>query len=533
MAQQMAAAAKQEFASTQEAKRAMEKYDGDFAKLKSDFFQIRNKLARTRPQQRTKEDIAHYRELLSYVNNPILIRQDQERQMASVQDFAEQFSSKPATLLDRIPQLRKIIANQKGDYTERIRAKEQLDQIIIASRMVDQNSLREQIIEHQKNQAGQIIKMQRQRNGQIAPKLAEKIAVDPLKPSENEPVARPKIDLSNPANRFHATPEHQRDSLRDPNEVVQEMMAKEEERRRQIISGKKNPVEENIKKFKLEEINAENKRRENSAYYGISDDDRRILFAKKQAEKMENFAGQRHVEEVIAQINLERQQRAANNKIYNPQAKQAELIKTPHELEKEKFGAQFDAAKTRVESQQADVQKRLEELTAQSNAHKERMRNNDYSKMLKEYAAGGIVPGTGSGDTVPALLTPGEMVVPKHQVKKFAAGGMVGGESGSYADIMDAANRFNQAAAQIGQGLSGFSTSVAAFGESVGTFGEFVAQFDEAVSKIPEEITLSGANDISVNIMGQDSIVRAVTEALGPMIAEAIRNSQPVEQRSS
>lgn len=149
-------------------------------------------------------------------------------------------------------------------------------------------------------------------------------------------------------------------------------------------------------------------------------------------------------------------------------------------------------------------------------------------------ASGGIVPGTGSHDSVPALLTPGELVVPKHQVQKFAAGGIVGGSAGgSSVDIMDAANRFNQAAAQIGQGLSGFSNSINSFSESVGTFGEFVARFDEAVAKIPEEITLSGTNDISVNIMGQDSIVRAVTEALGPMIAEAIRNSQPAEQRSS
>ena len=144
------------------------------------------------------------------------------------------------------------------------------------------------------------------------------------------------------------------------------------------------------------------------------------------------------------------------------------------------------------------------------------------------------MPGTGSHDSVPALLTPGELVVPKHQVQKFAAGGIVGGSAGgSSVDIMDAANRFNQAAAQIGQGLSGFSNSINSFSESVGTFGEFVARFDEAVAKIPEEITLSGTNDISVNIMGQDSIVRAVTEALGPMIAEAIRNSQPAEQRSS
>ena len=98
--------------------------------------------------------------------------------------------------------------------------------------------------------------------------------------------------------------------------------------------------------------------------------------------------------------------------------------------------------------------------------------------------------------------------------------------------MLDSASRFAQAATQISQGLSGFSTAVNMFGDSVGSFGAFVDKFDEAVSKMPGEITLSGANDVSVNIMGQDSIVKAVTEALGPMIADAIRNAQPVEQRA-
>lgn len=42
------------------------------------------------------------------------------------------------------------------------------------------------------------------------------------------------------------------------------------------------------------------------------------------------------------------------------------------------------------------------------------------------FAKGGIVPGSGNTDSVPALLTPGEMVIPKHAVQKFAEGGMVG-----------------------------------------------------------------------------------------------------------
>jgi TP901 family phage tail tape measure protein len=42
----------------------------------------------------------------------------------------------------------------------------------------------------------------------------------------------------------------------------------------------------------------------------------------------------------------------------------------------------------------------------------------------RAFARGGIVPGTGTGDTVPAMLTPGEFVIRKKAVKAFGAGGL-------------------------------------------------------------------------------------------------------------
>jgi len=198
------------------------------------------------------------------------------------------------------------------------------------------------------------------------------------------------------------------------------------------------------------------------------------------------------------------------------------------------------------------VENRLKELNRESNerlnrnpihaAMYARLADSPYldKKDIVKRATGGIVPGVGSGDTVPALLEPGELVVPKRQVQKFANGGVVGGIQGfanggmaqGGPDLLDVAARFNQAATQISQGLSGFSTSVSTFNGAVANFGTFVDKFDEAVGKIPGQIELSGANDIVVNLMGQDSIVKAVTEAIGPMIAQAIRDSQPVEQRA-
>ena len=45
--------------------------------------------------------------------------------------------------------------------------------------------------------------------------------------------------------------------------------------------------------------------------------------------------------------------------------------------------------------------------------------------VAQPYAKGGWVEGSGTGDTVPALLTPGEYVIPREQAKLFAAGGIV------------------------------------------------------------------------------------------------------------
>lgn len=65
------------------------------------------------------------------------------------------------------------------------------------------------------------------------------------------------------------------------------------------------------------------------------------------------------------------------------------------------------------------------------------------------YASGGRVPGTGNGDTVPAMLTPGEAVIPKRLVPLFAgqlaAHGVPGFASGGR--VMTAAERSAEAAA--------------------------------------------------------------------------------------
>jgi len=63
----------------------------------------------------------------------------------------------------------------------------------------------------------------------------------------------------------------------------------------------------------------------------------------------------------------------------------------------------------------------------------------------KGFARGGLVPGSGNGDTVPAMLTPGEFVIRKsaveaigsgnlHQMNKYAGGGLVNSNRNAYGD---------------------------------------------------------------------------------------------------
>jgi hypothetical protein len=53
-----------------------------------------------------------------------------------------------------------------------------------------------------------------------------------------------------------------------------------------------------------------------------------------------------------------------------------------------------------------------------------------FSKVLG-FSEGGIVPGSGNGDTVPAMLTPGELVVPKNMVASFVSAMKATGDTGA------------------------------------------------------------------------------------------------------
>lgn len=516
--------------------------NGGITGAKAKFFSLRDELKN--PRNRTKEKIAEFRQLYATLTNPLVAQMDAQRQMLGAQDAFASFQQDPKAFIARSKELRALAMNTKASMEERVAAKEQLNQMNYAARFIDPRALRGAAAANQKDQQ---IRQQQQfiaagndplQGGllRLNPALANKNMAPAANPVEVHN-ARVRANEQNQAepNRKAAEVNHLKKML----DIAQENYLKTGDPRfLQEINKLKNP-----EKVKAEE-EAEAKRK--------MDDYR----AKKQSEEHGNEIGRWHVREGIEDIkdpNGIKRGEEKLRKFYAEKDKKRQEFESrvfahapTYEENMPKMQKEWD------EKNKGFVENRLKELEKESNerfnrnpmhaAMYARLADSPYldKKDIVKKATGGIVPGVGSGDTVPALLEPGELVVPKKQVQKFANGGVVGGLQGfanggmaqGGPELLDVAAKFNQAATQISQGLSGFSTSVSTFNGAVANFGTFVDKFDEAVGKIPGQIELSGANDISVNLMGQDSIVKAVTEAIGPMIAQAIRDNQPVEQRA-
>ncbi len=510
---------------------------GSITALKAKFFSLRNSMRD--PRQRTKENIVQLRQMYSTLTNPMVVQMDAQRQMMGAQEAFASFQQDPKAFIAKSKELRALAANAKATMEERVAAKEQLNQMSHAARFIDPRALTAAASAAQKQ------KQQQQKAGgdqlqggllRLDPTLAaNKMAPAPNGVEAHNARVRASAQGQEAPDRKAAEASHLKKML----EIAQENYFKTGDPKfLQEINKIKNP----------DKVRAEEK----SVAQTTMDDHR----AKKQQEAEENKIGQWHVREGIEDIrdpggvkrSAEKLQRFYAEKNKNREEFESRVFARAPTYEENipKMQKEWDeknkgAYEARMEQLQKEGEERLN-MNPRYRAMTRQLAESPYNKnQIVKKASGGIVPGYGSGDHVPALLEPGEAVIPRKAVQKFANGGIVGGiqgfanggmAQGGGPELLDVAAKFNQAATQISQGLSGFSTSVSTFNGAVASFGTFVDKFDEAVGKIPGQIELSGANEISVNLMGQDSIVKAVTEAIGPMIAEAIRANQPVEQRS-
>ena len=124
-----------------------------------------------------------------------------------------------------------------------------------------------------------------------------------------------------------------------------------------------------------------------------------------------------------------------------------------------------------------------------------------------QFAGGGGVPGFGVGDTVPAMLTPGEFVINKKSAQKnmsllkalnngqrFANGGQVQG-AGASAGISVAAPEM-KVPAQFTSALTAFSSAATTLAPSLESFSSAVSSLNAAADKL-SNISLPSSIDIN------------------------------------
>jgi TP901 family phage tail tape measure protein len=145
------------------------------------------------------------------------------------------------------------------------------------------------------------------------------------------------------------------------------------------------------------------------------------------------------------------------------------------------------------------------------------------------FSRGGRVPGQGSADSVPALLTPGEVVLPRH----FATGGPVGNAVteaapgvGLAPEVQQAFTGFAASTAAFGTHIGGFTSAVGLLGEHLNLLTPFVGAANglaDAIKAMPTKITLEAQQTVQLNLNGGELLTRIMPE-VGSMIETAVKD---------
>ena len=119
------------------------------------------------------------------------------------------------------------------------------------------------------------------------------------------------------------------------------------------------------------------------------------------------------------------------------------------------------------------------------------------------FNSGGYVPGSGSTDTVPAMLTPGEVVINKRAVQRIGANNLL--------KLNKPVQNFNQG----GMVQSIDQSSLGIFNASINTFMNGINTIAQALSNIPSKIEMTGNHRVEVVINGSQVLSTIMPEISG------------------
>lgn len=138
---------------------------------------------------------------------------------------------------------------------------------------------------------------------------------------------------------------------------------------------------------------------------------------------------------------------------------------------------------------------------AELEAAKARYRDKGVDVKALGFAKGGAVPGISGGDTVPAVLSPGEFVLTRNarallgdnflnSANRFATGGPVGGAAPGAASVAGLS--------ELSVAMSAFTSPANALASALTGFGGAVSQLTDSLGRIPTTIHMEATHQVNV-----------------------------------
>lgn len=157
-------------------------------------------------------------------------------------------------------------------------------------------------------------------------------------------------------------------------------------------------------------------------------------------------------------------------------------------------------------------------------------------KKIRGFAEGGVVPGLGNTDSIPAMLTPGEFVMNKNAVEKIGVDKLAKANKQGRAKFHDGGLAANGIRANSGGDSSELKTVFDGFNASVNKLAEVATN----LTKIPSTISMTVRHTVEVVFNGaevlstlqpalQDLAIKTAGTQINRMIADKFPDAGPVQ----
>lgn len=166
-------------------------------------------------------------------------------------------------------------------------------------------------------------------------------------------------------------------------------------------------------------------------------------------------------------------------------------------------------------------------LTVEIGKLTQQMQELNAQKKVLGFNSGGIVPGSGNYDSVPARLTPGEGIITKQAMAKYGPGVVNALNKGTFPKNFASGG-------VVGGGISIDAESLSSLNSAVQSLSTQIDRLQAAFSSIPTEISMTGRHTVELIINGaqvltqlQPEIVKLVESGAKDAINKMLKNKFP------